>query len=376
MDTGACLCNQAVAIFLCGDVMAGRGIDQILPFPSNPTLHEPYARSALEYVARAEDANGPIEKPVDFRYVWGDAADELKLVQPSIRIVNLETSVTTNEDYEPKGIHYRMHPLNIPCLTAAGVDCCTLANNHVMDWGRCGLIETLDTIQHAGIRIAGAGRNLEEALQPAIAEIANHARVLVFAVATADSGIPRDWTATESEPGIALLPNLSIDTATWIAKRMLSARRARDVIVLSIHWGGNWGYKIPPEQRDFAHALVDTGAADIIHGHSSHHPKGIEVYRCKPILYGCGDFINDYEGISGQEEFRSQLVLMYFVAVNPSTGNLIRLEMTPLEMRRMQLHHVRLSEAKWLRDLLNREGECLGTRAILHGRHLQLQWHG
>jgi Putative enzyme of poly-gamma-glutamate biosynthesis (capsule formation) len=75
-----------------------------------------------------------------------------------------------------------------------------------------------------------------------------------------------------------------------------------DIVVASIHWGGNWDYKVPREQREFAHKLIDEAGVDVIHGHSSHHIKGIEVYRGKLIMYGCSDLLNDYEGISGLYE--------------------------------------------------------------------------
>jgi poly-gamma-glutamate capsule biosynthesis protein CapA/YwtB (metallophosphatase superfamily) len=361
--------------FLCGDVMSGRGIDQILPFPSNPTLHESYAQSAVEYVALAENANGPIEKPVDFNYVWGDAIEELERVRPAARIINLETSVTTSEDYEAKGIHYRMHPANVPCLTTASIECCVLANNHVLDWGCAGLLETLATLRDAGIQTAGAGRNLSEALEPAVMETGDNCRMLVFAFGTGDSGMPGRWAVTESDAGIAVLPDLSTKTADWVAERISALKQPGDVVVVSIHWGGNWGYQIPLEQQTFAHALLDLEAADIIHGHSSHHPKGIEVYRNKPVLYGCGDFINDYEGISGQEEFRSQLVVMYFVTVDPSSRKLISLRMTPLEIKRMQLHRAGRDSAAWLQGVLTREGQRFGTRVRLEpDNRLVLEW--
>ena len=158
----------AVTLFLCGDVMTGRGIDQILPHPGKPHLYEPYMRSALGYVAIAEQATGPIKQPVDFAYVWGDALAELDRVQPQARIINLETAVTAAEDAWPnKGIHYRMHPANVRCLAAAKVDCCALANNHVLDWGYRGLAETLAALRGAGIRTAGAGRDEAVAAAPA-----------------------------------------------------------------------------------------------------------------------------------------------------------------------------------------------------------------
>jgi poly-gamma-glutamate capsule biosynthesis protein CapA/YwtB (metallophosphatase superfamily) len=364
-------------LFLCGDVMTGRGVDQVLPHPSKAGLYEPYARSALEYVAMAENANGRIPKPVEFSYIWGDAAEELDRMAPAARVINLETSVTTSEDHVPKGINYRMHPANTPCLTAAKIDCCVLANNHVLDWGRSGLAETLATLRRAGIQTTGAGPNLTEAEEPAVIDAGGDSRVLVFGVGTADSGIPRDWAATGTRAGVALLPDLSRSTADRLAESVGAVKRPGDVAVLSIHWGGNWGYGIPREHQAFAHRLIDFAGVDVIHGHSSHHPKGIEVYRGKPILYGCGDFLNDYEGISGHEAFRGDLVLMYFVTIDPSTRNLLRLQMTPFETKRFRLRRATHQDATWLEGTLNREGTGLGTQVILNAdNRLILQWRG
>jgi poly-gamma-glutamate synthesis protein (capsule biosynthesis protein) len=361
-----------LTLFLCGDVMTGRGIDQVLPHPSNPVLYEPHVQSAVEYVVMAERTNGPIPRHVDFDYVWGDAAAELDRIAPAARIINLETSITTSEDYGRKGINYRMHPANTPCLTAARIDCCVLANNHVLDWGFSGLTETLTSLHAAGIKTAGAGNNLKEALQPAILNAGDHSRILVIAAGMADSGIPPQWAATEVGPGIVWLPSLSTEIADCVVEQLQTLRRPGDLIVFSIHWGGNWGYKVTQAQRLFAHRLIDLGAVDVIHGHSSHHPKAIEVYRNKPILYGCGDFLNDYEGIGGYEEFRSHLVLMYFVTLDPRTGNVLRLKMTPLEIRRFRLQRAGSRDALWLRDVLTREG---GTRVIVdNDGRLELKW--
>jgi len=99
----------------------------------------------------AEKVHGPIPKPVGFSYLWGDAAQELERLAPVARIVNLETSITTSQDYDPKGRNYRMHPANTPCLTAFKIDCCELANNHVLDWGPAGLTETRAVLHSAGM---------------------------------------------------------------------------------------------------------------------------------------------------------------------------------------------------------------------------------
>jgi len=354
--------QDVITLFLCGDVMTGRGIDQVLPHPGDPRICEPHTASATTYVKLAEHANGPIPKPVTFAYIWGHTLEELERRAPDLRIINLETSITTSEDCTDKGISYRMSPANIPCLTAAKIDCCVLANNHVLDWGRTGLIETLKTLDSAKIKRAGAGHGILEAEAPAILEVSGKGRVLVFSFGSVTSGIPRDWAAAEKKPGVNLLKDLSNATLERIGEQLYAARRPGDISVASIHWGENWGYHIPAAQRNFAHGLIDEAGVDIVYGHSSHHPKGIEVYKERAILYGCGDFLDDYEGISGYEKFRDDLVLMYFLSLAPSTRGLVRCDMVPLQIRNFRLSRASKEDARWLRDVLNREGEQFGTR--------------
>ena len=159
-----------------------------------------------------------------------------------------------------------------------------------------------------------------------------------------------------------MLPDLSAKTADGIAADIVTARRAGDIVVVSIHWGGNWGYDISRSEREFAHRLVDAGAADVVHGHSSHHPKGVEIHGDRPILYGCGDFLNDYEGISGDELFRSGLALMYFPTFDAATGRLVRLSLTPTRIGRFRANLANEEEANWLAAMLEHEGRGFGTR--------------
>jgi poly-gamma-glutamate synthesis protein (capsule biosynthesis protein) len=364
-----------VTLFLCGDVMTGRGIDQVLPHPGNPILYERYMKSATGYVELAEEANGPIPKPLDFSYIWGDALAELERRKPDVRIINLETAVTCSNDVEDKAVNYRMHPDNIPCITAANIHCCALANNHVLDWGDSGLAETLKTLKMADIKTAGAGRNIREARSPAIMPISGKGRVLVFSFGAETSGIPWSWAARADKPGVNLLQDFSEETVGDIRDSIAQIKLAGDVAVASIHWGGNWGYEVPHEQRQFAHRLIDEARVDIVHGHSSHHVKGIEVYKGKLILYGCGDFLNDYEGISGHEAYRSDLVLMYFVRTDPLTGKLISLQMCPMQIKRFRLNRASGDDARWLRGVLNREGKKFGTGVELDADDaLTLRW--
>jgi poly-gamma-glutamate synthesis protein (capsule biosynthesis protein) len=368
--------RQRMTLFICGDVMTGRGIDQVLPHPGDPTLHESYAQSARDYVGLAERAHGPIPRSKDFAYVWGDALMEWKRAAPDVRIVNLETSITTRDEWQRgKGIHYRMHPANVSCLTSASIDCCVLANNHVLDWGYAGLAETLETLRRVKIGTSGAGRDSTEATAPAMLPVANKGRVLVFSFGTASSGIPADWAAGAGTPGVSLLPDLSEATLQHIAAQVKAIKQPGDVVVASIHWGGNWGYAVPREHVTFAHGLIDQCSVDVVHGHSSHHPLGIEVYRDRPILYGCGDFLNDYEGIGGYEGYRGDLSLMYFLNVNPASGRLLRLWMQPMQLRRFRLNRASVEDTLWLREVLDRESLKLGCRVELGpDGSLELRW--
>ena len=349
-------------LFLCGDVMTGRGIDQVLPHPVEPQLYEQFVTTALDYLRIAEAANGPIPKPVGFDYIWGEALSALQRYRPDLRLINLETSITTHQSPWPKSVNYRMSPANVPCLTAAGIDCCSLANNHVMDWGRPGLADTLDTLRRAGIAVAGAGRNLSESERPSIMAIAGKGRVIVFSFGSTTSGIPRDWSAGPDRAGVNLLTDLSEQTIKRIAAQARAVKRNGDVLVASIHWGSNWGYDIPPEQIAFAHGLIDAAGIDVVHGHSSHHAKAIEVYQGKLVLYGCGDLLNDYEGIADFSEFRDDLALMYFATVNTSSGRLERLVAVPFQIRNFSLQRPKPADYDWLRDTLSREGARFGTR--------------
>ncbi len=366
--------SDVLSIFMCGDVMTGRGVDQVMSHPSNPRLFESWVQDASEYVYLAEKANGPIVKPISPSYVWGDTLSELKKRPSDIRMVNLETSVTTSDNYwVGKGINYRMHPANISCLTAAGINCCALANNHVLDWGYEGLDETIATLDESGIEHAGAGSDKKEAVKPASFNFGDKGRVLVMAFGDVSSGIPLDWAAGKHHPGVALLVNLSEATANKIGQYVATIKQPGDILIASIHWGSNWGYDIPHNHVEFAHALIDAAQVDLIHGHSSHHPLAIEVYRERLILYGCGDFVNDYEGIRGHENFRPDLSFMYFASLEPKRGTLQELELIPMQTKRFQLHHSSMADAIDLGDVVSRESRQFGSHfEINHDGVIQL----
>ena len=352
--------SPSATVMLTGDVMTGRGVDQVLGHPSKPLLHEPYIHDARDYVRMAETVNGQVPAPVPSNYIWGDLLPEIDRHGPDVRIVNLETAVTTSSTAWPgKSLHYRMHPDNVDCLTSAGIDCCVMANNHVLDWGRQGLDETLHVLQQAGLQTAGAGEDGDEAWAPAVLPLAGRARMLVFACSTTSSGVPAGWSAAPRTPGIALFHELSDTSARLFAEDVARRRSPGDLVMVSIHWGSNWGLELPSAHREFAHQLIDLGAADIVHGHSSHHPLPIEIYRGKPIFYGCGDLINDYEGIAARNSLRSDVGCLYFVTLYLGSGRLKRLEIIPVQLRRFRLTPADAPARAWLERIFVSNGARL-----------------
>jgi len=356
------MADGLVTLFLCGDVMLGRGVDQVLPHPGDPQLREDYAGDARGYVRLAERANGPIPQPASFSWSWGDALEVLDSAAPDVRVINLETSVTRNADFTPgKSVHYRMNPEDLPAVTVARPDACALANNHVLDFGRPGLRQTLDTLGSAGVRAVGAGHDAAEARRPVAVAVPGGGRALIFACGAASSGIPRSWAATATRPGVDFLPSLSGPAADAVIGRVHAVKQSGDIVVVSIRWGCNWGYDVRDDQVRFARRLID-GGVDEIHGHSSHHARPVEVYRGRLVLYGCGDCIDDYEGVSGYEEFRDDLRLLYFASVAADTGTLAALRMVPMRTRKMRLHQASTADTEWVQRVLERISCRFGSR--------------
>ncbi len=366
---------RSVTLFLAGDVMTGRGIDQALAHPGDPTLHEPGVHDARVYRTLAERAHGPIPRPLDPARLWGDALGVLARAAPAARIVNLETSITRSNTWDrAKAIHYRMHPANVGCLTAATIDVAVLANNHVLDWGTAGLLETLATLEQARIRTVGAGRSAAAAREPAIVPLSGGGRVVVIAVGSPTSGIPDHWQATKERAGIEMVAHLSEQAAAAIGGRAAAIRRPGDVTIVSIHWGSNWGHHVPEPFRRFAHRLVDEGI-DIVHGHSSHHVRPVEVRGGRLILYGCGDLIDDYEGIAGYGAFRPDLGVVYLPTLDVGSGRLLGLRMVPMRMLRFGLQRAAADDTRWLADTLSHTSKPLGCGVVVDAAgDMQLAW--
>ncbi len=248
-------------------------------------------------------------------YPWGDTLPILH--NADWRICNLECVISdrgTPWSAYAKAFHFRSAAKNIAVLKAARMNAVSLANNHVLDYGYDAMFEMLGILDHAGIIHSGAGIDLSQASRLAITQACGR-RIGLLAFTDNEP----DWEASADCPGVFYVPTNLTDVR---AKRLLGAIREyskiADFLIVSAHWGSNWGYVPPKEHVAFAHALVDAGA-DLVFGHSSHVFRGIELYKGRPILYGAGNFVDDYAIDTVERNDQSFIYLMELESRIPLT---------------------------------------------------------
>jgi poly-gamma-glutamate capsule biosynthesis protein CapA/YwtB (metallophosphatase superfamily) len=286
-----------ITLALTGDVMLGRRVAEALNDHMRP------------------------EEP------WGDVRPLLDAAD--LRIINLECAITDNEQpwiRTAKVFHFRAQPSAIEILRTARIDACSLANNHTLDFEEQGLLDTLEHLDAAGIRHAGAGRNQEEAADPAILTVpANHTRRAALLAFTDNEP---SFAAGTDRPGTNYLPvSLKPDVLRRVERAVAAARgMGVDTVIFSNHWGPNMVQRPKKIFRRFAHAVIDRGV-DIYYGHSAHVFQGVEIYRGKPIIYDTGDFIDDY---AVNPELRNDWSFLFQVSV--VEGRFERLDLTPVKL--------------------------------------------
>ncbi len=270
----------------------------------------------------------PFPTTVDYRYPWGDALDVLEEIRPAARIVNLGNQ----RHHERRFLAAKRHSLPDASRKRQAAErgpnrlLCSLKQPRSRPAGLAGYRRPSKRCVRRESRPPGAGENAARAASPAIIEIAPEIRLAVFGYGTESSGVPASWAArqpfTRREFHFRIFHR---GPPRKLSESISGQTRPEDLVIFSVHWGGNWGYDVPEEQVRFAHQLIDSGAVDVVHGHSSHHVRPLEVYRGKLILYGAGDFLNDYEGIEGNEGYRDDLALDVLPTFESGTGRLVRL---------------------------------------------------
>jgi len=287
---------------------------------------------------------------------WGDVMPLLDAAD--LCIINLECAIT---DYEqpwtrtPKVFHFRTQPSAIETLRTARVDACSLANNHTLDFEEQGLLDTLEHLDAAGIRHAGAGRNREEAADPAILTVPADDTPRVALLAFTDNEPP--FAAGIDRPGTNYLPvSLKPDVLQRVKGAVSAVREMGvDTVIFSNHWGPNMVQRPREIFRRFARAVIDLGV-DIYYGHSAHVFQGVEIYRGKPILYDTGDFIDDY---AVDPELRNDWSFLFQVSV--VEGRFERLDLTPVKLSYARVDLATGGERETILNRMERLSAEMGT---------------
>ncbi len=276
--------SVSISLALIGDVMLGRGVNETL-------------------------GRLPPESP------WGDTLSVLR--SADFRICNLECAISDRGSPQEKKFCFRSDARNIAVLEAGRINAVSMANNHALDFGCEALADTLALLDRAGIAHAGAGANLDQAFAPGIASM----RGTKIGLLSFTDNEPL-WEAGRERPGIAYVPvDLTEDRAMRLLRAVESARREVDILVVAAHWGRNWGYRPPHPHFAFGRELIERGA-DIVFGHSAHVFRGVEIYRGRPILYGTGNFIDDYAVDSEERNDESFIFMVDIDAAGPRAMHL------------------------------------------------------
>ena len=303
--------------------------------------------------------------------VWGDVLDILQGLDGLF--INLECCLSTRGRpwrRTRRVFHFRADPdWAVPALDRAGVDCCALANNHVLDFEEAALRDTLDHLEDLDIAHAGAGRTRADAFEPVVVSV--HDLDIAFVSFTDNTP---EYAASETSPGTAYI-EIDVDdieTQTLVENAIEQARKGDpDVLIASLHWGPNMVEKPPESFREFAHWLIDRGV-DIIHGHSAHIFHGIEVYRGRPILYDTGDFVDDY---AVDRRLRNDRSFLFEVGITEH-GELSELRLHPTEIDDCSVHRASPEAAAWSRNRMRTLSAPYDTLFEQEGEYLVLSLRG
>ncbi|KIX99591.1 uncharacterized protein Z520_04224 [Fonsecaea multimorphosa CBS 102226] len=365
--------SKRYSLLLLGDVMIGRLIDALLP--TSIARQSPHSdpESAAWTVDKHILPRSPQLESYNYLSPWGNSVELIR--KSDLVLANLETAVTTSEKKWPsKVFNYRTHPGNVQCLTEVGLGggngrgYVSLANNHTLDWSVEGLQETVQTLIDNGVEFAGAGRTKEEAARPATLSLGGADGWHVKCWSFADH--PSEWGAVDAF-NLVDYTGKGRDT---IREQLLAKDHREEpgklgLKVVSMHWGPNYRWHPAKEIVDLAHWMIDECGVDIIHGHSSHHVQGVEIYKEKLVVYGCGDFVDDY---AVDPKFRNDLSAAWKISVGERTEKkageseleVKRLEVYPNRIERFQAHLLKEGDPdhEWVEHTFRRLCHEFGTQ--------------
>lgn len=286
-----------------------------------------------------------------------------------LAIVNLECAITESNDIfpgAPKAFYFGAPPAATETLTSAGIDLVSLANNHALDFGDKGLLDSIKYLKTAGIKWTGAGANLVEALSPAFTECKQTQFAMV-----AFCNHQHDFAARSTNPGIAWVDLDNELGAIGAFEEGLDAIRAAGSVhwpILSLHWGPNFAVSPSQGLQRLAHAAIDLGYG-IVYGHSAHHFQGVEVYKGRPILYSTGDVVDDY---LVDRKFRNDLQLLFELTLNQNGLDAIQLH--PVRIDQCQARPASAADLDFIVPRMQYMCAPFSARVTNTNGTLQLHW--
>lgn len=331
-----------------------------------------------------------------FTYVCGDTIDIIR--NADISLINLECAISSkgkqwNKTF--KVFHFRANPEAIEVLKIAGIDYVSLANNHILDYDIEALEETLELLDNNGILHSGAGRNLNEVIQPAIIEyeikIQGSSNKTIYKNISTNNGEKNkdrnfirvgivsltdnqpEWEATMETAGVNYIP-ITLHPDEYLNRLQFcieNAKKNSDIVVVSCHVGPHYRENPSTAYVKFAHKIIDLGA-DIYWGHSNHMPQGIEIYRNKIIMYDCGDFIDDYAIDTIHRNDLSFIFLIHFDDLkeynkinNKSSLSIKEIELIPTKIHDFKANIAMLDDADIAIDRMLKVCNHLKTKCVV-----------
>jgi poly-gamma-glutamate synthesis protein (capsule biosynthesis protein) len=301
---------MTLSIAFVGDIMLGRDLNMSEKFYSGERITHSF-QSQLEKENK-----------------WVIYGNTLPVFAESDLVIgNLETTITDVTYKEEKEFNFRLSPLHMDAIKLHRNQYLNLANNHILDYGPRGLKDTILHLDKMGIYHSGAGYNLAEASKPVVFQVKGW-KIGIIGLSDHYS----NWKADRRRSGINLLDYNNYDELLEDVKRL---KETVDIVILSIHWGGNYERHVSKEHRIFAEKAIKSGV-DIIHGHSSHHVKYIDNTKKYVVMYGMGDFIDDY-AISS--EYRNDLGMIVKVFINHNKEMDTKIFPTIISNQQVRLAH-------------------------------------
>jgi poly-gamma-glutamate capsule biosynthesis protein CapA/YwtB (metallophosphatase superfamily) len=308
---------------LAGDTMLGRGVAERLA----ADRHHPLLAPELQAIAADCD----------------------------LFVVNLECCISERgEPVRGHRFHFRAPPVAAERLAQLGVDCVTLANNHALDFGPDALLDTLEHLRAAGVRLVGAGPDEAAARAPAVLR-GGGLRLRIVAVADH----PPDYAAAPGRPGIAYADLHRGELPTWLRERVAAGGDA-DAVIVAAHWGPNMRAEPVAHVRRASAHLVDAGAT-LIAGHSAHVPHG----PAGRTLFDLGDFVDDY---AVDRALRNDLSLLWLVTLGAAGP--LRIEAVPVKLEYAFTRRANDVETTLLLALLEERCAAVGSSVRRSGDRL------